>query len=68
MNPAVISAADKVFISITLALEAETLQGQTAQRAAASAKKLVQATGIDADRILNTLSPETQQIIRANLL
>ncbi|KAL9615493.1 MAG: hypothetical protein Q9167_000006 [Letrouitia subvulpina] len=68
MNPAVIAAADKVFISIALALEAETLQGQTAQRAAASAKKLVQATGIDADRILNNLSPETQQIIRANLV
>lgn len=54
-----------MFIAITLALEAETLQGDTAQRVAAAAKVLVQFAGIDVDRIMGTLSPEAQQTIRS---
>ncbi|KAL8745058.1 MAG: hypothetical protein Q9190_002770 [Brigantiaea leucoxantha] len=64
-NPAVIAAADKVFISIALALEADTLQGQTAQRAVASAKQVVQAAGINVNSLLGTLSSETQRTIQA---
>lgn len=60
-----IAAASNVFIAITLALEAETLQGDTAQRVAAAAKLLVQLAGIDVGRILVTLSPEAQQTIRS---
>ena len=60
-----VGTADKVFISICLALEAETIQGQTAQKAAAAAKSLVQAAGLDAGGLLATLAPETQQIVRA---
>lgn len=60
-----IAAASNVFIAITLALEAETLQGDTAQRVAAAAKLLVQFAGIDVGRILLTLSPEAQQTIRS---
>lgn len=60
-----IAAASNVFIAITLALEAETLQGDTAQRVAAAAKLLVQFAGIDVGRILVTLSPEVQQTIRS---
>ena len=60
-----IAAASNVFIAITLALEAETLQGDTAQRVAAAAKLLVQFAGIDVGRILVTLSPEAQQTIRS---
>lgn len=60
-----IAAASNVFIAITLALEAETLQGETAQRVAAAAKLLVQLAGIDVGRILVTLSPEAQQTIRS---
>lgn len=60
-----IAAASNVFIAITLALEAETLQGDTAQRVAAAAKLLVQFAGIDVGRILVTLSPEAQETIRS---
>jgi hypothetical protein len=67
-NPALIAAADKAFVAIALALEAETIQGQTAVRAAESAKHLVQAAGIDAGRLLSTLSPETQQTVQAYLV
>ncbi|MCJ1477096.1 hypothetical protein MMC13_005767 [Lambiella insularis] len=64
-NPGVLAAADKVFVAIALALEAETIQGQTALRAAAAAKHLVQAAGIDAGMLLSKLSPETQQTVQA---
>ncbi|MCJ1229092.1 hypothetical protein MMC12_005757 [Toensbergia leucococca] len=62
-NPAVISSASEAFVAIALALEAETLQGVTAQRVAAAAKTLVQTAGIDYNRTLMTLSPETQQTV-----
>jgi len=64
-HPAVIAAADKTFVAIALALEAETLQGATAQRVATAGKTLVQTAGIDANRILATLTPETQQTVRS---
>lgn len=63
-HPAVIAAATNIFLAIALALEAETIQGGTAHRVAAAAQRLVQMAGIDATRILATLSPETQQTIR----
>lgn len=62
-NPAVIAAAHHIFTAIALALEAETLQADTAHRVAEAAKRLVQMAGIDASGILATLSPETQQTI-----
>lgn len=64
-NPAVLASAPKAFFSICLALEAETLQGQTAQRVAAAAKHLVQIAGVDADQLLSTLSAEAQHTVRA---
>ncbi|KAI4132426.1 MAG: hypothetical protein LQ347_002595 [Umbilicaria vellea] len=64
-NPVVISAADKVFVAIALALEAETLQGATAQRVAAAANHLLQTAGRDPSRILATLTPETQHTSQA---
>ncbi|MCJ1372906.1 hypothetical protein MMC20_004132 [Loxospora ochrophaea] len=63
-NPAVLASADKAFLAIAVALEAETLQGQTAQRVATAAKQLINTAGIDANGLLATLSPETQQSIR----
>lgn len=60
-----IAAANNIFLSIALALEAETLQAATAQRVATAAKNLVQMAGIDANGILGTLSPEAQQTIRS---
>ncbi|KAL2864635.1 nuclear import receptor PSE1 [Aspergillus lucknowensis] len=64
-NPAVMSNADKVFGYIVQALEAETLQGQTAGRVANSAKKLVQATGLNADQILAGVNPDNQAAVRS---
>jgi hypothetical protein len=63
-NPAVVSQAPKVFVFITQALEAETLQGQTATRIVAAAKMLLQVAGLDPAQLLSQLSPETQQIVR----
>ena len=57
--------ASQIFIYICQALEAETLQGHTAQRAAAAAKQLVQNAGINAEQLLASQSPEMQQTVRA---
>ncbi|KUJ10726.1 ARM repeat-containing protein [Mollisia scopiformis] len=64
-NPAVVSQAGKVFIFIAQALEAETLQGQTATRIVAAGKALLQGAGLDPAALLQQLSPETQQTVRA---
>ncbi|KAL4990501.1 armadillo-type protein [Aspergillus falconensis] len=64
-NPAVMSNAGQVFGYIVQALDAETLQGQTAGRVANSAKALVQATGLNADQILASVSPENQAAVRS---
>lgn len=64
-NPAVVTQAAKVFVFIAQALEAETLQGQTATRIVASAKQLITTAGLDAAQLLQQLSPETQQTVRA---
>jgi len=65
-NPAVASpdGASKAFTSIAQALDAETLQGTTAQKVANAAKQLVVQTGIDADQILRGLGPETENAVR----
>ncbi|KAJ5679014.1 Importin subunit beta-3 [Penicillium macrosclerotiorum] len=63
-NPAVVSKADRVFGSIVQALEAGTLQGQTAARVAQSAKQLVTATGLNAEQILSGVGPENQERVR----
>lgn len=57
--------AQQVFHSIVLALEAETLQGQTAKKVAESAKLLVSKTGVNADQILQSLSPDGQATVRS---
>ncbi len=59
------SQAPKVFTAIVKALEAEAIQGQTASRVATAAKTLVATTGMDANQVLGTLPPETQQTVRA---
>ncbi len=57
--------AQKCFTFVAQALEAETLQGQTASRIVGAAKQLVQTAGLDANQLLSSLSPETQQTVRA---
>lgn len=60
-----LAKASQCFTYIAQALEAETLQGQTAQRAVASAGKLVQIAGLDANQLLAGLPPDTQKTVRA---
>lgn len=59
------SNAAQVFGYIVQALDAETLQGQTAGRVAHSAKTLVQSTGLNAEQILASVSPENQAAVRS---
>ncbi|KAK3677451.1 importin subunit beta-3 [Recurvomyces mirabilis] len=64
-NPAVMSQAARCFTFVAQALEAETLQGNMAQRIVQAAHKLVQTAGLDANQLLANLPPETQQTVRA---
>ncbi|KAJ5551339.1 hypothetical protein N7535_000711 [Penicillium sp. DV-2018c] len=64
-NPAVFAKADRVFGFIVQALEAASLQGQTAARVATSAKQLVAVTGANADQILASVDPANQERVRA---
>ena len=63
-NPAVRDAASACFVAVAQALEAETLQGATAQRVATAAKRLVASVGSDAAQAVASLSPDTQQAVR----
>lgn len=53
-----------MFGFIVQALDAATLQGQTAARVVDSAKRLVAATGLNAEQILAGVSPENQERVR----
>ncbi|KAF1352148.1 armadillo-type protein [Delphinella strobiligena] len=64
-NPAVLQHGARCFNYIAQALEAETLQGQTAQRIVVSAKALISAAQLDANSLLAGMSPETQHTVRA---
>lgn len=64
-NGAVISQPAKVFTVIIQALEAETLQGQTADRIVEAAKRLVQLTNLDINQLASNMTSEMQQTVRA---
>jgi hypothetical protein len=55
----------KIFMFIVQALEAETLQGQTANIVIEAAKKLLGNAGMNPAQVLQQLPPETQQTVRA---
>lgn len=61
-------AGQKCFIAICLALESETIQGQTAQKVVAAAKALVQFANLDANALLSSLAPETQSTVRTSFV
>ena len=63
-NAAVRETASACFVAVAQALEAETIQGATAQRVAAAAKKLVTNAGSNPAQAIASLSPETQQAVR----
>ena len=64
-NPAVLNQAGKAFQYVAQALEAETLQGQTAIRVVASVKGLAQATNLNLGQVAAGLTPGQQQIVQA---
>ena len=55
--------ASKIFVLTAQALEAETLQGQTASRVVAAVKILLTESGIDATPLLQQFPQESQQTI-----
>jgi hypothetical protein len=57
--------ADKCFLYVAQALEAETLVGTTAVRIVNSTKALIQTSGLNANELLAALSPEAQQTVRS---
>jgi len=57
--------AAQCFTFIAQALEAETLQGQMAQRIVGAGRKLIATAGLDANQLLGALPPETQRTVRA---
>lgn len=59
-----LSRAAQCFTYIAQALEAETLQGQMAQRIVIAARKLIATAGLDANQLLASLPPDTQQTVR----
>ncbi|CAJ2508844.1 Uu.00g138700.m01.CDS01 [Anthostomella pinea] len=64
-NPAVTSQADKVFVYVGQALEAEMLHGQLGGRVARAIQILLQSAGVDPTPLLQQhFSPEGQQTIR----
>lgn len=63
-NPLVLARASDVFSFIVQALEAEMLPAGTGSLMVNSAKKLIQAAGIDAAGILSKMPPETQLAVQ----
>lgn len=62
--PAVMGKATQCFTFIAQALEAETLQGQMAQRIVGAGSKLIRTAGLDSTQLLNGLPAETQATVR----
>lgn len=60
-------AASKIFQHVVKGLEAETIQGATANKVVASTKQLVAATGINAEQVLAGmgLTPEAVALVQA---
>ena len=59
-----VTQANKVFVFIAQALEADALQAAVATRVVQSAKLLLGIAGLDPSQVLQQLSPETQQTVR----
>ena len=62
-HPAVVNQASKLFVFVAQALEAETLQGQTANRVVSSIKSLLTAASVDPMPLLQQFSQESQRTI-----
>jgi len=67
-HPAVTSQAQRIFVFVAQALEAESLRGQNAARVVAATKVLLEGTSTDVSPLLLQFSPEAQNAIRAHFL
>ncbi|PVI07059.1 importin subunit beta-3 [Periconia macrospinosa] len=63
-NQAVFSNPGKAFVSVVLALEAETLQGKTATHVVNAVKALIQATNTNLSQVATSLTPEQQRTVQ----
>ncbi|KAF6812545.1 importin beta-3 [Colletotrichum sojae] len=64
-HPAVMGQAGRIFVFTAQALEADTLQGQTASRVVAAIKALLSSASVDPTPLLQQFSPEAQRTITA---
>ena len=62
-QPVVMAQASKVFVLVAQALEAETLQGQTASHVLAATKVLLTESGVDPTPLLQQFPEESQRTI-----
>ncbi|KAF4591475.1 importin beta-3 subunit [Ophiocordyceps camponoti-floridani] len=62
-HPAVMNHGSKLFLFVAQALEAETLQGQTATRVAAATKMLLTSASVDPTPLLQQFSQDSQRTI-----
>lgn len=62
-HPAVGQQPDKVFLHVAQALEAHTLNGQTAVRVCEAAKSLIKLTNTDPMPLLQQFPPDAQQVV-----
>ena len=65
-NPAVVTQAPKVFVFIAQALESEALTGQTAAKVVEAAKLLLRIASLEPAQLLQQLTPEAQNTVRAH--
>ncbi|KAK3346295.1 armadillo-type protein [Lasiosphaeria hispida] len=66
-HPVVTSQAEKVFVFVAQALEADALTGQTAARVVGATKLLLETTGVNAQLVLQqNFTPEAQLVIRGH--
>jgi hypothetical protein len=64
-NPAVMAQPARCLKYIVEALEAETLQGQTAARVVNAAKQLAQSSNMNLGQLAGSLTPEQTQVMQA---
>lgn len=63
-NPTVLSQPVKAFQYVVQALEAETLQGNTANRVVATIKNLIQIANVNQAQLVADLTPEQQRTVQ----
>ncbi|KAF8250201.1 ARM repeat-containing protein [Wilcoxina mikolae CBS 423.85] len=63
-NPAVLSAAPQIFDYVVAAVDAETIQGQTAERVINATKSLLVMTGLNIQQLAAQMPPEKLPTIR----